>query len=55
MIMRQNIFFNTITIATTCNIVYQTVLDISETMTNLDIVSLRSDVILSKPQELAVS
>jgi hypothetical protein len=30
--------------------VYQIVFDISETMTNLDIVSLRSDVTLSKPQ-----
>jgi hypothetical protein len=32
------------------NIAYQIVFDISETMTNLDIVSLRSDVILSKLQ-----
>jgi hypothetical protein len=30
------------------DIVYQIVFDISETMTNLDIVSLRSDVTLSK-------
>jgi hypothetical protein len=35
-----------------CNIAYQIVFDISVTMTNLDIVSLRSDVHLSKPPYL---
>jgi hypothetical protein len=41
----------TVTIATT-NIAYQSVFDISEVMTNLDIVSLRSDVTVSQPQGL---
>jgi hypothetical protein len=38
----------TIAIAT-CNIVYQIVFDISETITNLNIVSLRSDVTIFYP------